>query len=1739
MLSGQVWDVFTDHPRDAAAYVNENVPLALMATVPLAADASSRDLELLAAVSAVLCLTDHGRERIWIQDLRDPERPARLSASFGGSLAQLLSGLQGSGDGAADPALRQAEASSPAPLAVCSGSSWTLTRAAADLPDFALCCPCEGSSAGVALSYRADLFDEGTALVLAKQAASLIERRDEWAQLSREWILQRNHGSDEQSLLADVWQGKQVPFDGGCMHQLLERCAQGQMADRIAIESFGCETPSWTYAQLDSASREVAIRLLALGTTPGCRVPLLVRRSPQLLAAIYGIMRAGHAYIPLDPEWPAERQRLVVEDVSAVALVLGKGLAIPSGCESVPTLMLSEFMSDSADLLTASYCAQSDSESQAAVSYCTLPVQMSSDMSAYILYTSGTTGKPKGVNVPHRGLVGRIEWLQHTWSLGEHDAVAQKTPVTFAISEWELFWPLSYGSKLVLASDGQHGDAQHVARLFRQHKISHSVFVPSLLDQLLEELDGSPLPTLRLIISCGEVLKATTASSCRAALPHAELVNLYGPTEGSMTMLRLPPVPSARDSLRCPIGSPIENTVVLCADGSSADLPLTPILRKGELFFGGPLIATGYWGLPELTREKFLPNPHGPGLLYRTGDLGRWRSDGTLEYMGRADNQIKFNGVRIELGEIEAAGSSLSDVRAAAAFVSGPHLVLACVLAVTNGDAPVDIEKDLKAGLRMLLPKDRLPTRLEVIESMPLTDRGKIDRRKLTSNFEDREASRARAGAGAVLSDSSAAPTTDLERQVEGIMKDLLAINTEVPMTVSFQALGFSSLLLGKFTTRLRKSCHVPDLASTAVYKYPDARQLSMHISERQAASRDLGNGGELVPHIQVWKGLSPTSFLSWTCMTIGLMLESVITEFAFLPAYYILFCIYFNCGVNALLVSLGPVFLLDQVITLALYIAVKWAVVGRRRPGNHPIYGFYYWKWWFVHTVEHYVEEHVSSHLTDTASYNYFLNLLGANIASGVRINFAHLSDVDLIRIDKNARVEREATLCPCVLWNGELQLRPIHVCAGARVAHRAYMGGGSTLQAGMELSAMSSGDVRGPHHVRPRQDSFTFNEEAEAALGRLQKWVGVPILFAVEGAAMLPTVLFMIYLWQFFTWMLLPADQVAVINAKRLLKAAKLGDEMGWGLISGTRHGYNLEQYQAVLYPFLASIPWVMTFVYGAAYFFCVVIVKWALVGRFKEGRLQNPRQRFNRWVIERLTTSNTFTQFMEIWVNSEVLSCWYRLLGARIAFRVNMDFFGAVEYDLIEVERDVVFGSSVLFVNNSSGEARKIRLRKGACVLDHCCVSSGSIVPEGTLLGSFTIVPEGHELQPMTVYTGNENGACVRLFQRPLLPSERIEGDRVVLKQVTTGEDESHRPPPMAPAAIKQRHLEALALKRHQSSIWFSLFNAWCVLNSFLFAPLPALAYWMTIIIDFEIYDYFKDSDNGEVWSVLFIPPLYLGITLSMLLIIAVLKWTIIGRWTAGDRPFYSWFHFRWAALMVAFSTLDDLKAAIAGTWFSSLYLRCMGAKVGSRVCFFGHGFEYDLLNIEDEVCIGKNCDVTAHTVENMVMRMEPVRFRKGSSCLNGSVVMPGGVMEPGSTLICQSQVLKGDAVPEGCYFGGLPAKLLGNYTGLAEAVPAGACSSAANDVLPERRPFLAHASSARELRQQATVMENSTIIPGQIELPLAGSAGDSSPSGSNLNNDFLQLASDSEMESPGHRSSRFGFIRLPKLLRFLGP
>jgi amino acid adenylation domain-containing protein len=483
--------------------------------------------------------------------------------------------------------------------------------------------------------------------------------------------------------------------------------------DAVAVQD---ARTSLTYAGLWRRASATAELLGAAGCGPDAPVVVCAERSAELVVALAGAVLAGAPYVPVDPQWPAERQRFVIDDVAPAAILHG-GDAPDAG---VPVLRLDHLPTGDGPVVEPRAVDEHDA--------------------AYVLYTSGSTGRPKGVVVPHRGLVNRLRWMQDEFHLGAADTVLQKTPYTFDVSVWEFFWPLVAGGRLYVAVPEGHRDPEYLVELIRRERVTIVHFVPSMLALFLREPGVAACESLRLVISSGEVLTAALANAFRA-VSAADLYNLYGPTEASIDVT----------SWRCrgpepgptvPIGRPITGVRALVLDERRR--PVGPGIA-GELYLGGVCLADGYLNRPDLTRQAFVPDPTSAGeRLYRTGDLVRWAPDGYLEYIGRMDNQVKLHGVRIEPGEIEALALEDATVGEAVAVVrddgQGPRLVLYVVPATPGTNL-----SGLRGWLGARLPAAMVPTSIVELERMPVTANGKCDRGRLPAPATERRRGTGRA----------------------------------------------------------------------------------------------------------------------------------------------------------------------------------------------------------------------------------------------------------------------------------------------------------------------------------------------------------------------------------------------------------------------------------------------------------------------------------------------------------------------------------------------------------------------------------------------------------------------------------------------------------------------------------------------------------------------------------------------------------------------------------------------------------------------------------------------------------------------------------------------------------------------------------------------------------------------------------------------------------------------------------
>ncbi|MGW6695737.1 amino acid adenylation domain-containing protein, partial [Rhodococcus sp. NPDC054953] len=540
--------------------------------------------------------------------------------------------------------------------------------------------------------------------------------------------------------------------------------------DAVALEFEGA---TLTYAEFDARANALARRLIEAGVGPESMVGLSIRRSLDLLIGMYAIVKAGGAYVPLDPDHPADRIAYVLDVARPAAVVTTARDAVPMPA-GVTVLEI-----DTLDVSGYSTAPVTDADRLS---------PLSADNIAYVIFTSGSTGRPKGVAVAHRAIVSNLLWRQSEYRFTQDDVILQKTPYTFDVSLWELFWPLLMGAKLVIATHDGHRDPVYLVKTMIDRGVTVAHFVPSMLAMFLAEPTAADVDTLRLVFASGEALPAETASRFRA-VSSAGLHNLYGPTEAAVDVTYHPT--GEHDGAAIPIGSAVAETELLVLDDG---LRPVPVGVPGELYLAGVQLARGYVARPELTADRFVANPYAAAgaRMYRTGDLVRWRVEApaSLDYLGRIDFQVKLRGLRIELGEIEAALLSRDEVAQAVVVVHsdptvGDHLV--AYLVATAGMTPD--HRELRADLKHRLPDYMVPSLFVVLERFPLNASGKLDRKALPApDFSS-------------LAREYRAPSTPTEETLAAMFAALLGLE-RIGADDDFFELGGNSLIATRAIAR-------------------------------------------------------------------------------------------------------------------------------------------------------------------------------------------------------------------------------------------------------------------------------------------------------------------------------------------------------------------------------------------------------------------------------------------------------------------------------------------------------------------------------------------------------------------------------------------------------------------------------------------------------------------------------------------------------------------------------------------------------------------------------------------------------------------------------------------------------------------------------------------------------------------------------------------------------------------------
>lgn len=499
-----------------------------------------------------------------------------------------------------------------------------------------------------------------------------------------------------------------------CLHELIEDQIN-QNPDKPAVRF---EDKQICFAELNDRSNRCARYLRGLGAGPDSIVGVLMERSVEMVVALLAIIKAGGAYLPLDPTNPEERLQFMLED-AGVSVVL---------TQQKHHNLVSQFAG-------TKFCLDSEWDYLINESGDNLENITTPDNLAYVIYTSGSTGKPKGCMLPHKAICNRLFWMQDKYQLNDKDRVLQKTPYTFDVSVWEFFWPLLTGACLIMAKPEGHKDSNYLVDIIRKERITTCHFVPSMLRYFVSNVNVGKCESLRQVFASGEALPFDLTIDFKNKIA-AKLHNLYGPTEAAVDVTYWEC--EERADKKVPIGKPISNIQLHILD---SDLNRVPIGHEGELHIGGIGLARGYLNRPELTAEKFITDPFSkePGArLYKTGDKARYLPDGNIEYLGRIDFQVKLRGNRIELGEIEAVLREHEALEEAAVLVkdeeSGDPKLVAYV--VPKNEMPPT--KEIREFVKSKLPQYMVPNIVAPMESIPVTQHGKLDRGALPWPLKDR-----------------------------------------------------------------------------------------------------------------------------------------------------------------------------------------------------------------------------------------------------------------------------------------------------------------------------------------------------------------------------------------------------------------------------------------------------------------------------------------------------------------------------------------------------------------------------------------------------------------------------------------------------------------------------------------------------------------------------------------------------------------------------------------------------------------------------------------------------------------------------------------------------------------------------------------------------------------------------------------------------------------------------------------
>ena len=1275
--------------------------------------------------------------------------------------------------------------------------------------------------------------------------------------------------------------------------------------NQIAIENGEI---CYTYAEVELQSNKLAHFLQEQGMNPEEKVAIMLPRSPEVYIAMLGVLKAGGAYIPLDSELPGERVDFILNDSGAKLIITS---------DTILQRISSQIQQHT--------IFNVDSQWQELDKYAdTKPFvanRTSHDL-CYIIYTSGSSGEPKGVLLEHRNVVNYILAAQQIYLIDHTFRALQGFSVAFDASIEEIWVPFSVGATLVVGTFEIMRSGDQFSSILNNLKINFLSCAPTLLSMVKEDI-----PELKILIFGGEVCSTDIAH--RWCKQGRLVYNTYGPTEAAViaTYSILNPQEPVT------IGRPLPRYKVLIVN---EQLELVAEGEEGEIFIGGESVARGYLHQVELTAKKFIETDRFDSCMtryYRTGDLAKYAPNGEIVFVGRADAQVKVRGFRVELSEIESLLVKCHGVQTAAVALDVTTQQLASYV-VVNADE--ELNRDGIANfLRLKLPYYMIPSTLDVIEELPMTTSQKIDRKRLPtpqmpiSFSTDREI---------------IPPATDLEKNMVAIMarnfkRDDISMNDHF-----FNHLGGHSLLAALIVSEMRVEPMFENMSVVDVYKHPVLSDLARELAQNQPKKeREPKKERDIY---------SPSKWSYYTCtffQGISMFFLLLLFGMEWLGPFFV-YSYYYqaeNGVIDSLVTMLWMYFALLPILTL-FAVAFKWAVIGHIKPGKYKLWGSYYFRFWIVDKV---INICPVNYFTGTSIMNVFLKMLGAKIGKNVYINTSAISAFDLLKVGNNVSICTDTHLRGYIISDGYLHIGTIELDDDCFVGTRCCLANNTRMERNSSIDDLT---LIPEGCVIPENESWGGSPAVKIGVNdRLQSrklWsVGNSVLFFIS-IFLIPLITMLAYF---------P------------------------GLMLITHLDYISENFHFIWTTFGVGFSFVVLLT------LLITIIKWGLLGKIKEGKYPvGSLFYYKKWFFDQLMKLSL--QVIGTLYTTLYLQFWFKLLGVKMGKRVEIATVEFISPDLLETGDECFLADSVS-VGASHVRNGYITIAKSR-IGSRTFVGNSAVVSPGTKLGSDVLVGVLSKMSAENLPAPD----CTSWFGSPavFLPKRDI----------------NH---------------EFSSERTYKPTRWL-FFLRYCI--EFFRVILPTTLFIACAASITHIVSYLQVEKS--LWELFFVFPfLYAGAALVGALVMALLKWAIIGKYRPARKPL--WSNYVWRSELVTglyenFLVLFFLNL-LTGTPFIKYPLRMLGCKIGKRACIYTTQItEFDLVRMGDDVAVNDNCTLQTHLFEDRVMKMSYVDIENGCSIGGMAVVLYDSKMEEKSILQPLSVLMKSETLPANNVFVGVPAK-----------------------------------------------------------------------------------------------------------------